>query len=36
MARSFFDGGPEMGPHAPNARRAPAEPWRVSMTHNPE
>ena len=31
-----LDGGPEMAPISPNVRRAPAEPWRVSMTHNPE
>src|SRR5437870_4167638 len=26
-------GGPERAPHTPNARAAPAKPWRPSLTH---
>ncbi len=28
-------GGPEMAPNPPSARRAPAKPWRASITPNP-
>src|SRR5947209_4024176 len=30
------DGGPEMAPKPPNARAAPAEPWRPSSTGEAE
>src|SRR5882762_1019251 len=30
--RVLLDGGPEMAPIPPSARRAPAKPWRSSMT----